>query len=340
MLFRSMQGMRTLYDKTVGDDRQARTQKALGLLAFVGLVAAFVGYAGSDKDEDGISKYYKIPDYKRDSRIILKEGIYGINLPQEASLFYILGNAVGDSVFGPASTGESVARVLKNMLAQLSPLGTGQADPFSHRTNISDYLLRMYAPSLSQPILDLATNKDTFGRTIVPNADDSPRYLRLLKHEKYRNTENKTSIAIAKYLHDKDIAEVAPPQITALAKFLEGGAVTSLMGMINPKPEAYPGAGSNTLGKRFSTAASPYEDAQAYKDAQYELRNAVSRPNPTPLARSLLARIEATNKATAEFWKGSTKMTPEQVKVAERRSTAMRTAIMKDYYLYTGAVKK
>lgn len=337
-----MQGIRTIGDKTIGIDANPRTQKAMGALVMLGLLAAAAGYENSEKDKDGLSKYAKIPDYKRDSMVIMKEGTPGVPLPQEAALFYVLGNAIGDTIWGHATTGETIARFLKNIIQQTAPLGAGQTDPAAKNTSIADYLMRLYVPSLSQPVYDLATNKDTFGREIVPT---SLRFKSKQPYQKYGRTESPTSIAIAKYLHDGNITEVAPAQVSYMGRFLAGSAGTFFKDMVIPKPAVYEGQETNPFLKRYIASAAPFEDNNAYKSAYDDLkRTAESVKNlgfaergamyaKNEMAMQLLSRFKANEDfKTRTLFKNYDKMTDAQVSNASRIARDRMMALMREYY--------
>jgi hypothetical protein len=345
-----MQGTRTLLDKTVGYDANPRTQGAMGALLVLGLLAAAAGYENSEVDADGINKYFKIADFKRDSRIIFKEGTPGIPLPQEASLFYVLGNTLGDVIWGPATTGQGISRFLKNMLQQAAPLGAGQTDPTAKNTNAADYIMRLFLPTLGQPVYDLATNKDTFGRSITP---ESLRFKGKADSEKYTRSENSTSIAVAKYLYEGDYADISPATISYLAKYLEGGSVSFWRDMFGDKPASYPGQETNPLARRFSSEAVPYGDVQAYKDALSEMSRVAEKAQKGSISErgqlykenqaeiALFARFKAfeTYKARTLF-KGYDKMSDAQVQAASQQARDRTAALMREYYKLKGIVKE
>ena len=343
------QGTRTLIDKAVGIDANPRTQAALGSLVALGLIAAAIGYEESEKDKDGISKYFKIADYKRDTRVIVKEGTPGIPLPQEASLFYVLGNTVGDVVMGPATFSQGLSRFVKNLIQQAAPLGAGQTDPTAKNTNIADYLMRLFLPTMAQPVYDLATNRDTFGRPITP---ESLRFKGKADYQKYTRNENTTSIAMAKALYEGDYADVSPASLTYLAKYLEGGAVSFWRDALNPKEPNYEGQSTNPIGKRFTSEAVPYGDTQVYKEALDELKRVSERVRGGSLAErrqafgadkqsvDLYNRFKAFEDfKTRTLFRGYDKFSDAQLKQASAMARDRQMQLMREYYILKGIVQ-
>lgn len=343
------QGTRTLIDKAVGIDANPRTQAALGSLVALGLIAAAIGYEESEKDKDGISKYFKIADYKRDTRVIVKEGTPGIPLPQEASLFYVLGNTVGDVVMGPATFSQGLSRFVKNLIQQAAPLGAGQTDPTAKNTNIADYLMRLFLPTMAQPVYDLATNRDTFGRPITP---ESLRFKGKADYQKYTRNENTTSIAMAKALYEGDYADVSPASLTYLAKYLEGGAVSFWRDALNPKEPNYEGQSTNPIGKRFTSEAVPYGDTQVYKEALDELKRVSERVRGGSLAERRQAfgadkqSVELYNRfkafedyKTRTLFRGYDKFSDARLKQASAIARDRQMQLMREYYTLKGIVQ-
>lgn len=326
-----LQGIRTFQDKTLGVEANPRTQAAMGMMVLLGLIAAAIGYEDAEKDESGLSLYAKIPDYKRDTLLIMGVGAPGIPLPQEAALFYVLGNAIGDGLFGTSSLGEVVGRVTKNILQQASPLSVAQTDPTAKNTSLPDYIARLFIPALGQPVYDLASNKDTFGRTITPTADDSLRFKGKRMFEKYKKNENPTSVELAKQAYVEGY-DISPPQITYMAKFLEGGSVTFWRDVVNPEKP-------NPLAKRFGTDAVTYGDKQRFNEAAAEIQRARSQADPSPEVVALDGKMEAFKKQNDQAWRGFQKFSPEQTAEVSKRQTSLMMKLLRDYYVFKGDLK-
>jgi hypothetical protein len=336
-----VQGTKTLYDRAIGEDANARTQAGLTAMVVLGLIAGMIGYEESDKDENGVSKYKKIPDFKRDSRIIFKEGTVGMPMPQEIGLFYVLGNSIADITNGGSSVGEGVGRLFKAVMQQASPFASAQTDPLSARTNKLDYVVRAFMPTLLSPLDDLRTNRDTFGRPIV---SESMRFKGKPNSQKFTRSENETSIAIAKYLYEGDYADVSPATITYLAKWLEGGSITSIKNLFNEDDS------KNSLTKRFIMNESPFYDTEQFKDAQIELNKIVERAK----VGSLSERAAYYNEHRAEIdlatqfkkfedrkskvlFKNYAKMTDAQVAAANEQGKAGTAKLLAEWYKLKGS---
>jgi hypothetical protein len=252
------------------------------------------------------------------------------------SLFYIFGNAVGDILAGPSTIGQATARIFKNVIETASPLAVSQTDPTDGKTSLPDYVARLFVPTLGTPIYDLASNRDTFGRTIVPTPDDSLRFKNKPVWERYRGTEAPTSIALAKAMHDKNIVDVSPAAITYFAKFLDGGAVSFWVDLFNPKPPSFDGQVTTPFLKRFATNTPPFEDKETFR----RIRATVEREaTDDPRMAQLKQRMDQFEKENKRAWTGYLKFSPEQTKRLSDSSRDKMLLLMRDYYRAVGIVK-
>lgn len=293
-----VQGIATFYDKLVADKQRWKSmspgQKAKemllmqnGVAAAVGLVslglmAAALGYKYSDKDKDGTSKYGKIPQNKRDSMFIIKEGWAGVPLPQEPAMLYGLGNTIGDMLFGKdkspeASVVQASQRAFRLLMGGLSPVNTPQQDIAGPGATTSAYLARMITPSIFLPIVELGSNKNTFGNEIVSGRDKStaggkPLYM------VYGKNESAMAVNVAKGIHDIVGFDVAPAQLKYLATMFDptaSGFWRDMFGALSgTKQQTYPGQVLNPIARRFDTQASSFSDDQAYEIAKQAVMEA------------------------------------------------------------------
>jgi hypothetical protein len=335
-----MQGTKQLFDRSVGADKNARTQAMLTGMVILGVLAGAVGYANDEKDENGISKYKKIASYKRDSNIIFGAGQVGMPLTQEVGLFYILGNSLSDIIFGGSDVGEGTVRFMKALLQQAAPFATAQTDPIAASTNGAEYIARLFTPALGTPIIDFAVNRNTFGGTVVP---DSMRFKNKPDYQKFTRGESSTSIEIAKKLYENDIADVSPATLTYMAKFLEGGTISSITNM-------FADGDKNTLAKNFIMTEDKFYDSNQLKDAQQKLNAVAERAKVGTLAERAKyfnenrKEIELATKMnkfldfkSRTIFKGYSKMTDAQVAAANERTKKPQAELLADWYKLKGS---
>jgi hypothetical protein len=111
------------------------------------------------EDEDGKNYYDKIPDWTKERNIVvMKPGTEGdfikIPLPYGYNVFHVLGEQANTA----AHKGEPVkgaANTVRAMINAFNPLG--EENP-----------LRLVSPTVTDPMVSLATNKDFAGRPIKP----------------------------------------------------------------------------------------------------------------------------------------------------------------------------
>ena len=145
---------------------------------------------------------------------------------------------------------------------------------------------------------------------------------------------------------------MSPAQITYIAKFLEGGAVTFWRDLFNPKEPAYEGQSTNPIGKRFTSEAVPYGDTEAYQGAMDELKRVFKRTqsgsmaergqfyNQNKEALGLYNRFKAfENFKSRQLFSGYDKMNDEQLKRANATARDRQMQLMRDYYRFKGIVK-
>lgn len=132
----------------------------------LGFFMTMMNLAISDADDEEKWKknYANIPDYERQGFIIIKTGkgqndyvkiplAFGLKIP------YYLGEQMAMVLTGQTKPLTATGNVLMNTVDAFNPLGKGS-------------LLNLVAPSLLDPVVDLFTNKNVFGRPIVPEKRD------------------------------------------------------------------------------------------------------------------------------------------------------------------------
>jgi hypothetical protein len=159
----SVQGTAKMVE-LVAKNKAARA--AYASLIPLGFFMTLMNLAVSDDDaeEKWKKNYTNIPDYERQGFIIVKTGkgqndyvkiplAFGLKIP------YYLGEQMAMVLTGQTKPLTASGNVLMNTVDAFNPLGKGS-------------LLNLVAPSLLDPVVDLFTNKNVFGRPIVPEKRD------------------------------------------------------------------------------------------------------------------------------------------------------------------------
>jgi hypothetical protein len=215
-----------------------------------------LGYAGDDRDEEGKLKFGKVPDSKKNKNMVFGVGGVGIPLPQEAIPAYVMGNAIGDYLFGEKTAVSAFLRMLHGTWEIASPLSAAQHDAMSeesaYKSDLSDYIVRPIIPTILTPSYDFASNRDTFGRAIIPNNVNK----KLPMSEQYTESfykRNKDTVLLAEKVADNTGVQASPHQYKHLANFLGRGQLRDLAevtGLANREPD-YEGEITKPIFRRF-----------------------------------------------------------------------------------------
>lgn len=245
------------------------TVSATAGMILLGAAAAAIGLRDSEKDKDGKSKYSKIPDYKKDSMILFREGAAGIPIPQEIAPFYVLGNALMEAkkLGGDKSGSEVASRIFTSALNQLWPGNVPQQDVAGHKARPAEFLMRVVLPSQAMPLVDIVTNRNTFGSPVVSGKDDKLKR-GVPSHLMGSPDENQLAVNVAQGMYDVTggLLDVAPQQLKLLNNYFnpatEGYAfIRDALGMRDAK---YQGDIVNPLARKFTGVATQFYDQDQF----------------------------------------------------------------------------
>lgn len=342
-----MQGIHALM-RTV--ERQGMVKSGAGALGIValGALAASLGYEWSEKDKDGKSKYAKIPDQKKDSMILFKEGAFGIPFPQEIAPLYILGNAVQEARMGGNTLGKATARVFTGLLNNAWPGSVAQQDPVGHKADMFDFVTRMFVPSVASPLFDSATNKNTFGQEVVSNRDKK-REQGIPAHEMGSPNENQLAVSVARGLANATggLVDIAPQQLKLWHNFFDPATegYAAMRDLFGGREEKYVGDIVNPFARKFTGKATEFYDQTEFdellasaKHAQYKIDT--KNPQRVPIDQlspqeQLLARqadmLKRVDSDVNNLFKGYQLMTPEKRKLLNERKRELILSGMRRY---------
>lgn len=184
----SMQGNATI----LGAMKNKRVRKVLGAIVLTGAALELLNVMLSDKDDDGKLYYDKITPFEKSRNLILmdptsdKGRYFKIGLPYGYNSFYAMGRGAGELYRGkPVS--EVGGNLLTTIIDAFNPIG-GAAS-----------ILSMISPTITDPIVDLAQNRDFTGRPIMP---DQPQYgPKIPENQRYWGTASTASKAITSELN-------------------------------------------------------------------------------------------------------------------------------------------
>lgn len=178
------------------------------------------------EDEDGINLYDKIQQTEKARNLIIynplsdrKGARFMIPLPYGYNIFHATGQAVDSLINNPQkNVGDASADVVSAMVDSFNPLGN------------TANLASMISPTITDPIVELSSNRNWAGSPIMPN--DVPFAAPKPNSQKYFNSVTGASKAIAQGLNTatggNDVrpgaVDISPEWIDYMSSFLVGGA--------------------------------------------------------------------------------------------------------------------
>jgi hypothetical protein len=179
-----------------------------------------------DSDDNGVPDYDDVPDYILEHNLVFmlpgSKNYVKIPLPYGLNVFHNTGRNLAAAFSGSPTrnVGTSVMSTVMTALETYNPIGGVQS------------LLNFVAPTIADPIVDLATNRDFSGKPIVPEqASFGPPKP---NSQKYWNTTGDMPKNIAQWLNaatgGNDVRpgkiDVSPEQLEYVYGFITGGLGT------------------------------------------------------------------------------------------------------------------
>lgn len=209
-----------------------RAQVIMAAVAMFSFAMAQLNRMLGGDDDDGKSKYDKIPSWIRNNNMILmRPGSDRYQklfpLPYGYNVFWSLGQSIDAAVANPKNAGAAAASTAGTMLNSFNPLGNAPT------------LAQTITPTVLRPIVDLALNQNFFGGSIVPKQkygpEKAPAYLE-------SKTTTAPSKAISRTVNDltggsmyqPGAVSVAPDVLDYVTQAVTGGAgrtVAQVLGM-------------------------------------------------------------------------------------------------------------
>lgn len=226
-----------------------------------------VNRAISDDDDDGENFYDKIPDYEREHNLIFmvpgsEDGYYlKIPLPYGYNIFHVLGQQTSAAMTGKRTPVEAATNVAGATWGAFSPIG-GEST-----------LAQAIAPTIIDPVVQLAENKTFYGAPIMPTQD------------KYGPEKPDSE------LYFKSVSPVAKKAASMMNKITGGDEVTK--GWVDMSPETLEhlygflvGGAGRTIKRAFDTGSRAWKgEPQPLREVPF-VRRLIGEPDPRHVGRT------------------------------------------------------
>lgn len=157
---------------------QRRITRYLTGLMGLGLLLSMIARATGGDDDDGLSKYDKLSDNKRDTNIIFGIGGRFLTLPVTFGyqLFYTMGSVLSDMLVGRTTKSEVFKRIVDSSLQNFFLVGGGGSGIIE------------LTPSVFKPLVQIAANTNYFGSNVYPEAKSWEKGIKPDSQKYWKNT--------------------------------------------------------------------------------------------------------------------------------------------------------
>lgn len=257
---------------------------------------------GGDEDEDGFTPYDKIPEYVKQSNMIISlpytDKVLTIPLPYGYNAVYYAGKQMTSVI--PALGGK------KKPMDAAADLGTTVVNAFNPIGG-SQNITRAVLPELGKLVFDLKGNEDWKGDRIRPERNPFSKY-EIPKSEMYWSTVNPLSKNATRLVNeftggDKYEAgyfSTSPENLDYAFGFLAGGIGKTINRVTKGAIDLAQGKGLGIedipVVRRFQEDPSPYFEIQKYKELRNAVNAAVAEIKDLKKAKASRSEIEASRK--------------------------------------------
>ncbi|AFV85286.1 LPD38 domain-containing protein [Alteromonas mediterranea] len=278
-------------DEVTGKKSLNMAQKvAVGIsLASFGWAALMREMAGDD--EDDVPYWDKIPKGVRERNFIIPKTLWGgepgeyvkIPLPYGYNIFYNLGDAAEAAINSDTrKSGDLAAEMALSVYASFVPLGSPVGD------NGAESIALVAAPTITKPIVELATNKNFFGGPIY--RENNPYGAQLRDSQMSMRSTGEAYKWMAGFMNDvigdgrsykvndeNPWYDVSPDSIEHLVEFSLGGLYRFGSRIYdNVAKSAQGGELESTdipFARQLNGKVKPYADITQFYDARQQLKN-------------------------------------------------------------------
>lgn len=205
--------------------KHKRVRQILAATVMMGWGLAELARAMGGDDEDDENKFDKLSDFTKQTNLIFMDedgGVYKIRLPYGYNVFVSMGYALSDTFHwaqgdGGKSPVDSAKFLTQAFMNAFNPLGG------------SGGLLNNIAPTLVDPLVELATNENFMGNKIAPDQvpygperPDSQLYFRGATTASKEATEFLNEVTGGSKF-ESGLVDISPETLDHLASFVLGG---------------------------------------------------------------------------------------------------------------------
>lgn len=184
--------------------KNKRVQKIVAGVVTAGVLQDIINrMISGDEDDNGVTDYDDIPDYVLETNFVLmdplgilkslgiEQGYFALPMPYGFNAFYNLGRNVSAAASGSPvrSWGKSMTDSLLGFLDAFNPLGGVQS------------VWNFLAPTFADPAVDLITNKDYAGNSIVPDRYDIAPGVPMPDSQKHWSNTSDIPVWVAEHLN-------------------------------------------------------------------------------------------------------------------------------------------
>lgn len=194
---------------------------ATGIMAAAFFSVLFNRWLAGD-DDDGENYYDKIPFWKKERNLIMmvpytKGRHLTLPLPYGYSVFHAIGQQLAETIVTDQTATEGLANVWGALLGSFNPLGSQKG------------ILQQMAPTLLDPLVQLAMNEKFYGAPITP--EQAPYGPPKPRSELYWSSSNPLSVELSRALNrftggdevDPGFIDIHPGWFDHITDFLTGG---------------------------------------------------------------------------------------------------------------------
>ena len=250
--------------------RSKKVRRIVAGIMVAGLMQDALNSMLSGEDEDGEKVYDKIPDYILKRSFIMMDpfglterGYLSFPMPYGFNAFFNMGREMGKVARGASTPMDGAGNILGTFVDAFNPVGG------------SNSFFNFVAPTIADPLVDIARNRDFADRPIVPERGGFG--VQTPDSQKYWNNTFAPFVGISSFLNEVTGGTTIIP-----------GAVDISPNMINYLFNFATGAAGKFVERSFTTATTTIPSMLAGDFSEVEARE-------IPLARSLIGNVTSRN---------------------------------------------
>jgi len=223
----SVQGTATMWKAA----KSPRVQKVLAGIAVAAFGLTELNRLMAGIDKDGENCYDKIPDWiKRRNLIVMNplgecQDRFQFPLPYGYNVPHVVGMSISDAIHAPPEKlGKVAVNIAVTLIDSFNPIGNSDSD------YMEVMLAKMISPTITDPIVDLATNENFMGSPIMP---DQPAFgPQIPDSQRYWSSVNPATKWFAEQLnsltggskYESGLIDISPETMDHWINFVTGGA--------------------------------------------------------------------------------------------------------------------